>query len=365
MEILDRLRAAILTLFPERHLYVRCGGDIRGYVLTSRKQMIAAAGVAVATAWTAIGTASLLMGLVHGAPPPAQVAQSQVSQTQAAQSPAALANLVERRHAALALLLSDVKGAPGAVQALTPPIAQSLKTAAATPDPMAELKSVAAGQDQVLAAADRFAQNRAERLRKALKLAGVAPPRPGHGSGGTLVPARDTQAMAAVDGVDPGFARRIQEAAASVSTAQALSERAVQLPLARPTHDLAQSSGFGYRIDPFTRRAAFHPGLDFPGARMTPIYATAAGVVSFSGVRSGYGQTLELDHGQGIKTRYAHLARISVRQGQHVAAGALLGGMGSSGRSTGTHLHYEVWVNGRVQDPARFVRAGDMLPGAG
>jgi murein DD-endopeptidase MepM/ murein hydrolase activator NlpD len=71
---------------------------------------------------------------------------------------------------------------------------------------------------------------------------------------------------------------------------------------------------------------------------------------------------VEIDHGGGFRTRYAHLARIAVRPGQHVAAGAKLGGMGSTGRSTGTHLHYEVWVNGRVQNPERFVRAGAALP---
>ena len=91
---------------------------------------------------------------------------------------------------------------------------------------------------------------------------------------------------------------------------------------------------------------------------MTPIHATAPGIVSFTGVRSGYGNTVEIDHGQGFKTRYAHMAVISVKVGQQVALGQRLGGMGSSGRSTGTHLHYEVWINGRAQNPDRFVKAG-------
>ena len=94
---------------------------------------------------------------------------------------------------------------------------------------------------------------------------------------------------------------------------------------------------------------------------MTPIHATAPGVVSFTGVRSGYGNTVELDHGRGFKTRYAHLAAISVSVGQHVAVGQRLGGMGSTGRSTGTHLHYEVWLNGRAMNPDRFLKAGDYV----
>jgi murein DD-endopeptidase MepM/ murein hydrolase activator NlpD len=89
--------------------------------------------------------------------------------------------------------------------------------------------------------------------------------------------------------------------------------------------------------------------------------ATAPGVVSFTGVRSGYGNTVEVDHGGGFKTRYAHLATIGVRVGQRVAIGSRVGGMGSTGRSTGPHLHYEVWVNGKAQNPNRFLKAGEYV----
>ena len=93
----------------------------------------------------------------------------------------------------------------------------------------------------------------------------------------------------------------------------------------------------------------------------TPIHVTAPGIVSFTGVRNGYGNTIEVDHGHGFKTRYAHLSAISVQVGQHVVLGEKIGAMGSTGRSTGTHLHYEVWVNGRAQNPLRFVKAGDYV----
>ena len=83
--------------------------------------------------------------------------------------------------------------------------------------------------------------------------------------------------------------------------------------------------------------------------------------MSFTGVRSGYGNCIEIDHGGGFKTRYAHLRSISVVVGQRVGVGTRIGGMGSTGRSTGTHLHYEVWVNGRVQNPIRFLRAGNYV----
>jgi murein DD-endopeptidase MepM/ murein hydrolase activator NlpD len=84
-------------------------------------------------------------------------------------------------------------------------------------------------------------------------------------------------------------------------------------------------------------------------------------VVSFTGQRNGYGNVVEIDHGGGFKTRYAHLQAIFVATGQHVSLGEHIAGMGSTGRSTGTHLHYEVWQNGRVQDPTRFLKAGDYV----
>jgi murein DD-endopeptidase MepM/ murein hydrolase activator NlpD len=98
---------------------------------------------------------------------------------------------------------------------------------------------------------------------------------------------------------------------------------------------------------------------------MTPIVATGPGVVAFTGPRSGYGNTVEVDHGGGLKTRYGHLAAIAVHVGDRVAIGQRLGGMGSTGRSTGTHLHYEVWLNGRPMNPERYLKAGAFVRAAG
>jgi murein DD-endopeptidase MepM/ murein hydrolase activator NlpD len=143
--------------------------------------------------------------------------------------------------------------------------------------------------------------------------------------------------------------------------ARRLSDVAGELPLARPVSDPLKSSNFGARVDPFTHRGAFHPGQDFAGGFMTPVLSTAPGVISFTGQRTGYGNVVEIDHGRGFKTRYAHLHAISVAMGQRVGVGQRIGGMGSTGRSTGVHLHYEVWENGRVQDPTRFLKAGDYV----
>jgi murein DD-endopeptidase MepM/ murein hydrolase activator NlpD len=130
------------------------------------------------------------------------------------------------------------------------------------------------------------------------------------------------------------------------------------LPLAAPLTSYEVESGFGGRIDPFTRRQAFHPGLDLVAAYRSPVYSTAPGIVTFTGVKSAYGKLVEIDHGHGIVTRYAHLHRITVTRGQKVPVHFQVGELGSTGRSTGPHLHYEVAVDGAVQDPSKFLEAG-------
>ena len=122
------------------------------------------------------------------------------------------------------------------------------------------------------------------------------------------------------------------------------------------------SSGFGYRRDPFTGRGAMHGGIDFKGPVGSPIYAAANGVVTFAGWKSGYGKVVEIEHGNGMLTRYAHMSRFGVTQGQKVEAGATIGGIGSTGRSTGPHLHFEVRINDRAVDPRKFLEiAPDVL----
>lgn len=114
-------------------------------------------------------------------------------------------------------------------------------------------------------------------------------------------------------------------------------------------------SGFGVRADPFTGRAALHSGLDFPADNGTPIVAAAGGMVASTEWHPQYGQLLEIDHGRGLVTRYAHLSKLHVRQGDLVKRGQRVAEVGSTGRSTGAHLHFEVLVDGAPQDPARFL----------
>jgi murein DD-endopeptidase MepM/ murein hydrolase activator NlpD len=124
----------------------------------------------------------------------------------------------------------------------------------------------------------------------------------------------------------------------------------------RPVNSGWLSSGFGRRTDPFTGRLAWHNGIDFAGTAGDDIVSVGTGVVKFSGIRAGYGLLVEVDHGNGYLTRYAHAQQLLVEPGEIVNQGQAIALIGSTGRSTGPHVHFEVFKNGRVVDPASYIR---------
>ena len=132
------------------------------------------------------------------------------------------------------------------------------------------------------------------------------------------------------------------------------------IPLATPlVAEQRITSHFGWREDPIIRgKRAFHPGMDIKAKWKSPIRTTAPGVISFSGVKSGYGKFVEVDHGNGFKTRYGHLNKISVKKGERVVFGDQIGLLGSTGRSTAPHVHYEIIYNGKRRNPMHFLKAG-------
>ncbi len=141
-----------------------------------------------------------------------------------------------------------------------------------------------------------------------------------------------------------------------------ISQGAIAVPSEKPVKSAEFTSGFGVRSDPFRHGAAMHTGIDLAGAIGTPIYATADGVVSDAGYNSGgYGNLVKIDHGRGIETRYGHLSAILVSPGQSIVRGQQIGRMGSTGRSTGSHLHYEVRIDGRAVNPIPFMKSTDYL----
>lgn len=155
--------------------------------------------------------------------------------------------------------------------------------------------------------------------------------------------------------------RQIYRISNNLDRLDQLSAAVTSVPLARPIHNYRQTSGFGPRLDPIRKRPAFHSGADFGTPSGTPVHATLGGVVTFSGNRGPYGLVVEIDHGNGFKTRYAHLKRTRVRRGQTVNFQDQIGDSGNSGRSTGPHLHYEIWYQGRVRDPETFLQSGKQI----
>ena len=159
---------------------------------------------------------------------------------------------------------------------------------------------------------------------------------------------------------DPSFDTAFLRASAVMDELDGMDAEVSRIPLALPVagSQFDISSGFGPRLDPFTGHYAFHPGLDFAGPWGSPVAATAPGVVVFAGYRGAYGNMVEIDHGFGLHTRYAHLARVTVAPGMTIAKGTIIGRMGSTGRSTGPHVHYEVWYDNTLRNPRKFLEAG-------
>jgi murein DD-endopeptidase MepM/ murein hydrolase activator NlpD len=156
---------------------------------------------------------------------------------------------------------------------------------------------------------------------------------------------------------DPAFRALFQ----SWKRLEQLQQGIVAIPSQRPVDAVTFTSGFGVRSDPFRGGAAMHAGVDIPGPMGTPIYATADGVVARGEWANGYGNLVELDHGKGIQTRYGHLSAILVQPGMRVTRGQLIARMGSTGRSTGSHLHYEVRLDGHAVNPMPFLQSANYL----
>lgn len=187
------------------------------------------------------------------------------------------------------------------------------------------------------------------------------------GSGGALVAGREPtldELMKAMDQLDRTSGAGVDWL--TVVESRLFDQRIQQtlVPTEEPVSGGRIGSPFGFRIDPITGRTALHTGLDFPADTGTPIVAAAGGVVVVQDLHPAYGNMIEIDHGNNIITRYGHTSKVFVKKGDIVKRGQKIAEVGSTGRSTGPHLHFEVWVSGVVQDPARFLAAGETLAAA-
>jgi murein DD-endopeptidase MepM/ murein hydrolase activator NlpD len=185
----------------------------------------------------------------------------------------------------------------------------------------------------------------------------VAKARP-RGVGGPFVPLKPPGAGAS------DFDRQLYRVNLARADVDRYEQALVTVPVRKPvTGEIDMSSPFGVRMDPFLHRPAMHTGLDMRGEIGDPVHATAAGRITVAGRDGGYGNMVEINHGNGFSTRYGHLSEIDVKVGQTVHIGQVIGKIGSTGRSTGPHLHYETRVDGDAVDPQKFLRAGVRLGG--
>lgn len=397
-----RARALFDRAFPERQIYHRSGGSVRYVSLSPSKQALLALGAVGVAGWCTYASVNVIMGGEILSAQDAEMkrleqkyrrlladsrAESAAMQNQLEESRASFelaTQEFERRHATLKMLLEFAGGS--AVSASARPVErdgaglliqasveeaeprQSREWQDASPYKVqtvsfkARADRLKAEQASFLAAAEEAAVSRAEEARGVLRMTGVGLSRllddSTTAAGGPLVPI-DLSGILGQGQMDPKFVRRVQQVAARVSEARRLDAVLTSSPLGPPVGvDFRETSGYGVRYDPFTRRPAVHGGLDLVAFDRAPVVASSPGVVSFAGVRPAYGYVVEVDHGHGFRTRYAHLRDIQVSRGEKVAIGQRLGSMGSTGRSTGTHLHYEVWFRGKTYDPVNFLRAG-------
>ncbi|MEM8750255.1 MAG: M23 family metallopeptidase [Pseudomonadota bacterium] len=194
------------------------------------------------------------------------------------------------------------------------------------------------------------AQTKASKLSKILSKQGIRMPED-TAVGGPLIELKGMN----------DFVERFEALEDTLETLKEMQRMAKHVPHGSPTPGSSISSRYGTRRDPFTKRSAMHAGLDFRAKRGTPVYATGSGIVRKAGRNGGYGKLVEIDHGHGMTTRYAHLSRIKVKKGQRIKRGDIIGKVGSTGRSTGPHLHYEVRRKGRVLNPINYVRLEKAL----
>lgn len=374
-----RAQATIKRYFPEHQIYFRTNGMVRYWTVSTRAQVSTVAIATCLAGWLAIASGSMLLK---------SNALTQKEQAIAAQR----AQIVQMRGrmAALSSDIEDMKGSSGAVvqrfrqrnvfleQLLTnrlqvntltarPISADALKARDAAEaalkappiDQQAALENFRKYDGEQLAFVEQAARAADARYESINKLLGklntsagkLTSQSPTAAMGGPLV--RASFERGAYSALEPQF----KELFLSWTKLDLLQRAMLSIPSFMPAKNFSFTSGFGFRYDPFHGGGAMHAGVDMAGALGSPIYAAASGVVLKAGVQGGYGNCVEIDHGRGMTTRYGHLASINVREGQKLNQGDVLGGMGSTGRSTGTHLHFEVRVDGQAVNPMPFLEA--------
>lgn len=390
------LKATFDRAFPERQIYHRSGGTVRYISISPWQQAMMAAGVTALAGWTMFATASFVIGGGQG---PGAIgdgkelakyerwvqdlrARESLQRTLLEERTRETAELEQKQRLLEELLiemrdedglkLSALEG-DGAALLVEATIEESDRrqsrdayitmASARVPAARGTPKAIEADIHRLFNQMEDIAAERAERARGVLMLTQVSSERMGanaNGVGGPLVSLGAlTSSASTADIRDENFTTRFNQARARIAEMKHYERLVRDLPLGKPVGvPYRYTSRYGIRVDPFNRRPAAHWGLDMAAYRDAPIVSSGPGTIVFSGSRGAYGLLVEVDHGHGFSTRYAHLRSLAVKRGDVVKAGDLVGRMGSTGRSTGDHLHFEVWYNGKPYDPMKFLKAG-------
>lgn len=357
----------IRSCFPEREFIMRSEGHVRYLRISSRLQINVAAIAAGLLIFWILTMAAVAIGswlerrdarsILNRE---AKVASAETRIAAYRKDVDAVADDLDRRQAFIEKMVKAYLGELPAGTKASETVSDSSKETSRTVDKVsmvvpeaAPLAQVEARQIAFAERLTRFADRRSAAAEAAMRKLGLNPER-------MLASLEDRSAMggpliaflpSSEGSVDPRF-RRL---GLSLARMDALQRGLQGIPQVIPAAANQITSGFGYRSDPFAGGAAFHAGLDFKGPTGAPIYSAAKGKVAFVGQRPGYGNSIDIDHGNGLHTRYAHMSAFRTRVGESVRAGQVIGAVGSTGRSTGPHLHFEVRLHGQPVNPRPFL----------
>jgi murein DD-endopeptidase MepM/ murein hydrolase activator NlpD len=376
-----RAQATIKRCFPEHQIYFRTNGNVRYFTVSTKLQLSAVSVSALVASWLVFASSSFWltndalldkeralhdqqqqMAMMQGR---IQALNSDISDLKTHVSLSA-GRLQQRQNFLQQLFAGRVNGKTKSADLGSVKTGKSEKSFNLTREQQAALRDYNKLENEQLAfagTASKATDARYEQLDGLLRRLGLsaetltqASSGTSFGMGGPLVKASFERGSYST--LEPQF----KDLYMSWTKLDLLQKAMLSIPAFLPTSNFSFTSGFGYRYDPFNGGTALHSGVDMAGPVGTPIMASADGVIVKAGWANGYGNLVEIDHGRGLTTRYGHLSAINVSIGDRVTQGNQVGAMGSTGRSTGSHLHYEVRINGAAVNPMPFLEAArDVL----
>jgi murein DD-endopeptidase MepM/ murein hydrolase activator NlpD len=365
----DSLGVRFRKFFTTRDFIFHDGRDLKRFSVAGRTQAMLAGVATVTVLFSAYGVAQAAVGAITisgvASTPEAQmekmraeVERMHADVAAAKQAAAAHAARVEKQQALISAALTG-KADRAAIEKPLPDTAK--RTSAVTDEVTAPLRQIEARQVALVGKARVAGEARFAHAVNQFRRLGLSPERyakvPAMGGPYEPIDDNDVDAASAEASSDAQF----RSLFLTWKKLDALEQTVISIPSMQPVDKLTFTSHFGVRSDPFRGTAAMHAGVDIPGAMGTPIYATADGVISHAGWQGGYGNMIQVNHGRGIETRYGHLSKILVADNTRVHRGQIIGLMGSTGRSTGSHLHYEVRVDGKAVNPIPFLQTGEYF----